>query len=194
VTRPRVVQVALGDQGERASYGGRQRVDLGRELLEHVGRRLVGERVHGVEPQPVDVVVAQPHQRVVDDPPAYLVGVRVVEVDALSPGRVMPVGEVRSEPVQVVAAGAQVVVYDVEDDTQPPRMAGVDEARETVGAAVRLVDGVDVHAVVAPAVPPGKAATGMTSTRSIPSSTRWSSRSIAASKVPSAVKVPTCSS
>ena len=42
------------------------------ELLQDVLRRVVDERVHGVEPEPVDVVVAQPHQRVVDDVAAHL--------------------------------------------------------------------------------------------------------------------------
>ena len=54
---------------------GGQRVDLDGQLLEQVHRAVVDQRVHGVQPQPVDVVVAQPHQRVVDDVAAHLVGV-----------------------------------------------------------------------------------------------------------------------
>ena len=70
-----VVEVALGDQGQRPADGDRQLVDLLRHLLEHVRGPLVDQRVDGVEPQPVDVHVAQPHQRVVDDVAAHLVGV-----------------------------------------------------------------------------------------------------------------------
>ena len=39
----------------------------------------------------VDVVVAQPHQRVVDDVPAHLVGAGAVEVERRAPGRSAPV-------------------------------------------------------------------------------------------------------
>ena len=41
-----------------------------------VHRAVVEQRVHGVEPQPVDVEVAQPHDGVVDDEAAHLVAAR----------------------------------------------------------------------------------------------------------------------
>ena len=74
--QPRVVEVALGHQPQRLAQLRAERLDRDRQLLEQVGRALVDEGVHGVEPQPVDVVVAQPHQRVVEDVAADLVGAR----------------------------------------------------------------------------------------------------------------------
>ncbi len=108
-------------------------------------------------------------------------------------GRVL-VGEVRPEVAEVVATRPEVVVDHVEADPEAPAVAGVDEPLEGGRAAVRVVDGVEADAVVAQPHRPGKAATGMTSTTSTPSATRWSRRRSAASKVPSAVNVPTCSS
>ena len=64
--QPRVVEVGLGDQRQRPAQVRRQRLHLDRQLLQQVRGAVVVQRVHGVEPQPVDVEVAQPHQRVVD--------------------------------------------------------------------------------------------------------------------------------
>ncbi len=82
----------------------RQPVDLDRQLLEQVCRRVVDQGMHGVEPQGVDVEVAEPAQRVVDDVAADLgvLGTRQVDV---APPRVGAVGEVRAESVEVVADG-----------------------------------------------------------------------------------------
>ena len=44
-----------------------ERLDLDGELLEEVDGPVVAQRVDRVEPQPVAVEVAQPHQRVVDE-------------------------------------------------------------------------------------------------------------------------------
>ena len=154
---------------------------------------MVLERVHRVQPQPVEVVVAQPHQRVADEEVPHLVGAGLVQVDRRAPGGHVRVGEVRAELGQVVA-DADVVVDDVEQDGQPAGVAGVHEPLQPVRAAVGLVHRPQVDPVVAPAVRPGNAATGISSTMVTPRSRRWSSRSIAASNVPSGVNVPTCSS
>ena len=126
-----VVQVALRDQGERPAELGGQRVHGVGQLGQEVPWRLVQEGVHGVEPQRVDVEVAQPPQRVVDEYAAPAAA-RAVEVDPGPQGWV-PVGEVRTEPRQVVPRRAEVVVDDVEEDAQAPRVAGVDEPRSAAG-------------------------------------------------------------
>ena len=112
---------------------------------------MVDQRVDGVQPEPVDVVVVQPHQRVVDDEVAHLVGLRTVEIDPVTPG-VGPtvVVQVRPEPRQHVPAGTEMVVDDILDDPQPPSVAGVHEPLVPGGAAVRLLHGVPEDPVVAP--------------------------------------------
>ena len=71
---PRVVEVALGDQASAAGRGAPRARRPRRRAPRAGDGAVVDERVHGVEPQPVDVEVAQPHQRVVDDVAAHLVG------------------------------------------------------------------------------------------------------------------------
>jgi hypothetical protein len=73
-----VVGVGFGDQDQLAVQPGGEGVHLGREFLEKVQGAVVFQRVHRVQPQPVQVVVAQPHQRVADEERAHLVGSRLV--------------------------------------------------------------------------------------------------------------------
>ena len=61
-----IVEVALGDEDETAAEGGSEGFDLGGELLEEVDGGAVDELVDGVEAEAVDVVVAHPHEGVVD--------------------------------------------------------------------------------------------------------------------------------
>jgi hypothetical protein len=68
------------------------------------------------------------------------------------------------------------VVDDVEHDREATRVARVDEDLEPLPRG------------------PENSCTGISSTCVTPSATRWSSRSTTAVKVPSGVKVPTCSS
>ena len=144
----RVVEVGLGDERQRPPQMGRQRLDLDGQLLQHVPGARVVQGVHGVEAQAVDVEVAQPHQRVVDDVAADLLGVRPVQVHGGAPDRLAR--EVGAEPVQVGPRGAHVVVDDVEHHAETTRVAGVDEPLERVRTAVVLGHGVPAHAVVAP--------------------------------------------
>jgi len=62
------------------------------------------------------------------------------------------VGEVRSELGEPVPARSKVVVDDVETDGQTGVVTAVDEPLQRLGSAVGLVDGVEVHTVVPPAV------------------------------------------
>src|SRR5664280_1453175 len=124
-------------------------------VLEQVDGVGVGERVHRVQPQPVDVVIPQPHRDVVQDVAAHLVGQRPVEIDRRTPGAVAcVVVQIGPEQRQIVAADTEVVVDDVLDDPDATLMAGVDEALVGPRAAVGLVHGKPEHAVVAPVVGP----------------------------------------
>ena len=114
---PGIVGVGLGDQHQIPVQPSRERPDLGGQLLQQVHSAAVLERVHRVEPQTVQMVVAQPHQRVRHDERPDLVGARLVQVDRGAPGRDVRIGEVRAEVGEPVA-GAHVVVDDVEQDSE----------------------------------------------------------------------------
>ncbi len=76
VQQARVVQVRFRDHGDRPAGFGGHGVAQGTEVLQEVDGALVLEGVHGVEPQPVHVVVPEPHGRVVQDVAADLVRAR----------------------------------------------------------------------------------------------------------------------
>jgi len=116
--------------------------------------RVVAQLVDASSRSPSQRKFAQPHQRVVEEEAAHLVGVRVVEVHRRTPGGRVGVGEVRPEARQVIPVRPEMVVDDVHDDADPALMARVDEALQPVRAAVRLVNGVEIDPVVAPAVMP----------------------------------------
>jgi len=128
-----------------------ERPDLARELLEHVQRRAVEDRVHRIDAQPIDVVVLDPCAGIVEHEPPHLVAAAAVEVDGLTPRRGVAIGEIRAEAPQVVAGGPEMVVDHVQQDGQPALVAGVDEALQAVGPTVGVVRREQVHAVVAPA-------------------------------------------
>jgi len=149
--RRRVVEVALGDELAGAAHLGRQRRGGVGQLGEVVACGVVLELVHGVEAQRVDVVVAEPSARVVDEERPHDLGTGVVEVDRRPPRRLVGLREVRREPGEVVAARPEVVVDDVEGDAEAAGVAGVDETGQARRPAVGVVHGVEADAVVAPA-------------------------------------------
>ena len=151
-----VAAVALGDQEQRAAQVRGERVHLDGERLQDVGRRLVGDGVHGVQPQPVAVIIAQPHQRVVDDEAPHLVAARPVEVDRVTPAGLVLGREVRAELRQVVPVRPEVVVDDIHDHAESPGVRGVDQPLEPVRPAVGVMRGVQADAVVTPAPAAGE--------------------------------------
>ena len=168
----RLVEVGLRHEGQRpAEPCGKGRGAL-RELGEEVNGGVVDERMHGVEPQRVDVEVLEPAQSVVDDEVAHPAGTGLVEIDGPAPRRLVRVGEVRPELREVVAVGAQVVVDDVEAHADALGVRGVDESLQRGRAAVGLVHGVQRDAVVAPTALPGEGGTGISSIISMPRDAR----------------------
>ncbi len=127
-------------------------MDLGVDLLHEVDRRAVDIRVDRVQAQPVHVVVAQPHQRVVAEEAPHLVRACILQVDGVAPRRFVLIGEVRPEAADVIAGWAEVVVNHVHDDAKPLAVRRVYQALQAVWPAVGRVRRKQVHAVVAPAV------------------------------------------
>ena len=148
---PRIVEIGLGDQRERPRQMRGERVHLGRHLFEHVRGAVIHQRVYGIQPQPVRVVVPQPRQRAVDDIASYAVGEGSVEVQRLAP--VVRAGREHGREHRRVRPGRSKVVVDgVDQHGESTSMARVDESLQPVRPAVRLVRCVPADAVVPPAV------------------------------------------
>src|SRR5271157_894519 len=151
-----VVEIAFGYEDEIASEGRREHLHLRGQLLQKMNCRAVDESVDGIEAQAVDVIVAQPHERVVTEESADLIAAGVLEVDGIAPRRAVIAGAVGAEFAGVVADGAEVVIDHVEQHGEAAEMGGIDESLEPVGTAVELPHREEVDAVVAPAMVAGE--------------------------------------
>ena len=108
-----------------------------RQLDENVRPRIVDDRVHRVEAQPVEMKFLEPVERVVDEEIAHRTRVWTVEIDRGAPVGMMPLGEERAGiSVEVVAFRAEVVVNDVEQNHEPALMGGCDETFQVLGSAI----------------------------------------------------------
>jgi hypothetical protein len=120
------------------------------QLREEMTIRFVDQRVHGVKPQPVEVVVHHPVERVVEEEAAHVLAVGTIEVDGITPRCLVSIGGVRAELVQMVPGGPEVVVHNVEQNADPPRVSRVDEPLQCLRPSVRLVHRVRRDPVVPP--------------------------------------------
>jgi len=150
------VAVVLQDHVDRtlAPRAGLQgRADLARQALV----RTVGHRMDGVQAQPVESILLDPVQRVVDEEGTHEIAVRASEVQRRPPRRrLRRVEELRAVDRQVVAVRTEVVVDDVQDHHQPERVRGIDKTLQVVRTAVRRVGRKRQHAVVPPVARAGE--------------------------------------
>ena len=145
--------MCTGRSRSRAFFPGR----LG-QLGQDVDRALVEDRVDRVETQAVDVELADPVPRVLDEMPADALAVGAVEVDGRAPGRLVAVRVVRAVLPQVVALGPEVVVDHVEHDAEAVAVGGIDQAPEAPRPAIGGLRCEEVGAVVAPVARAGELA------------------------------------
>src|SRR5206468_4722383 len=146
----RVVGFSFGEQQYRPTQRRRCSMNFGGQLFEDVQWRIVDDRVHRVQSQAVDVVITNPHQRVLHNEATDLVAAVPVEIERGPPGGPMSIGEVRAEIAKVVAHRARVVVDDVENDAETGGMTFVDQLLETGWTAIGMVRGEEIHAVIPP--------------------------------------------
>ena len=147
---PRIVQVALGNQVKLLRQRGAQPLHLARKLLQKVHRRQVEKRMDRVEPQPVAVVLPQPHQRVIDKKPPYLIAALAVQIHRIAPRRLAVGIQVRPKLRRVVPHRPEVVVHHVQNHAQPAGMARIHKPLKPIRSAIRLMRRKQRHAIVPP--------------------------------------------
>src|SRR5579872_73403 len=85
------------------------------QLRENVRPGIVYNCVYGIESQPVEVILLQPIQRIVNVEIAYRTAVRTIEVDRLSPWSFVPLGkELRRIQPKVIALRTEMVIDHIQ--------------------------------------------------------------------------------
>ena len=156
----RIVRITLRDQHLAPAQRCLQQTGLRRELLQKMNRRAIDVCVDRIQPQAVDVKITHPHQSVVTEESADLVGPRALQVHGPAPRRVVRVCYVGSEVAGVIARRAEVVVHNIEQDDETLPVCSVHKTLERVGPAIRLMHGEECDAVISPAVIAGEGRDG----------------------------------
>ena len=130
------------------------------DLAQDVPRPEIVDCVHRVDPEPIDVEVANPHPHVVEHVGPHGVAAGVVVVDGPAPGCVIAIGEVWAEVADVGPLGTKVVVDDVDKDGQTDAVTGGHQPLQAPRSAVRVLDGKRMREVVAPTAAAGKLTDG----------------------------------
>src|SRR5690348_18474755 len=146
----RVVGVSLGEHLHRPVQRRRSSMHFGGQLLEDVQWRVVDDRLYRVQAQAVDVVIANPHQRVVHDETTNLVAAVFVETERPPPRSPMSIDEIRSEISEEVAHRAGMVVDDIENYAETGRVTAVDQPLETGWTPVGVMRSEEIHTVIPP--------------------------------------------
>ena len=130
------------------------RADALRQLLQQMRRTVVQQRVHGVEPQAVEVEFLSPVEGVVDDEVPDRAGMLAVEVDRRPPWRLDPVGEgLWGNGMDVGALRPEMVIDDIEQHHQATPVCGIDQRLQIFRPAIGGIRGEGQHPVIAPVAP-----------------------------------------
>ncbi len=116
-----------------------------------------------------------------------------VEVDGVAPFVGIAVGEILlGELLEIVAIGAEMIVDDVEDDPHAQSVGAIDETAKVVGLSIEPGGGELIDAVVTPAEFAREIRHRHDFEKRDTQFRQGRQLAIAASQVPSVVKVPMC--
>src|SRR5436305_5986503 len=121
----RVIQIAFGDQYKMLTYLRRESLDLSGQVFQEMKRRGIDERVYSVKPQAIKMIIAQPHQGVVDKESSNLMAPVAIEIYCGAPRRLVLLCVVRSEITEVIPNGAEMVINHVKQHRQPLLVARI---------------------------------------------------------------------
>ena len=102
----------------------------------------------GVEAKPVDAIIAQPHQRIVDEETMHR-----IDIDrhrATQGGVDILVKEGAGIGIEVIPVRTEVVVHHVEKDGDAQHMRGVDQRLQLGRRTISLGHGIGQDTVIAP--------------------------------------------
>src|SRR5215510_171474 len=156
----RVVEIAFSDERQVTTRLRLELLNFSSEFFEKMHRRGIEDGVHGIDAQSVEVIILEPHQCIVEKKSAHFVATSSVKIHGSTPRGCIALGEIGTKAGEVVSRGAQVVVDNIQNRSQPPSMASVHQTLEMIRFPVSVMRGVKVDAVVAPIAIPGKFSDG----------------------------------
>ena len=156
-----IVQVALGDYVDLAPVLLRHALDALLQLRQKMPRTAVEHPVNRIQPQRVDVIFLQPEDRIFDEKPSDVIAIWAIEINGLSPRAAIVVGKVGTKLPQIVSFGPEMVVDHVQRHIQSGAMGCVDEALESLGAAITVLNRIKMVPSYPQFRSPGNCASGI---------------------------------
>ena len=146
--------------------------DISGQLLKDVSGGGVDKCMDGVEPQTIEMIIAQPHQCIVTNKAAYFVAIGAVEIDGIPPGSGMAIGEIRREAPEIISRRPEMVINNVKDHGQAARVAGIHQVFEIIGRPIGVMRRIKIDPVITPPAVPENSFTGINSIWVTPRSDR----------------------
>src|SRR5215510_6325412 len=123
---PSLVAIVFQDQVDFAI--GNAMADRLGDFADYIRLALVEYRVNSIQPQPIEMVLNQPIEGVIDEKIAYRPAAGSSEIDCSAPRGLMPVSEEdRGNCRQVIPLGPEMVVDHIEKYREAARVARLDE-------------------------------------------------------------------
>src|SRR5215831_12104138 len=127
------------------------------DFADYIGLAAVKNRMDGIETQPVEMILLEPIERVLNKKVAHYAVTGSIEIDRGAPRCLVAFAEeIRSDRRQIIAFGAEMIVDDIEKDRQAARVACLNKLLQRVRRTVLRRRGIEKHAVITPIVTAGK--------------------------------------
>src|SRR5258706_955172 len=159
LSRPNQAAIVIGAFGDQIRLAFETRKGLmhfAAQLVDESNRRMIENRMHGIEAQRIDVKFRDPIQSILNKEFSYLIAEGSVEVERRSPRRLVAIGEVRSEVGEIISFRTEMIVDHVENHREAAPVTGIDEPLHRLRSTVGVLHRERQHTVVAPIAAAGK--------------------------------------
>ena len=153
VQNARAVVAVFQHQVNMAAGFRRKPAGGGAEIVQQREPARLDDAVDRIEPQPVEAIVAQPVQRILDRKRAHFAH---AIIDRAAPRRLRFREEFRRIAAEIISLGPEMIIDHVEHDHQPAPMRLVDQRLEILRPAIGAVGRIPQHAVIAPVARSGE--------------------------------------
>src|ERR1700677_1014636 len=114
--------------------------------------RCVNDPMDGIETQTINMKITKPHEGIITKEATHLTTVRIVKINAFTPGGGKFPGKIRREFGQIISRWPDMIINDVQDDSQAASVTGIHEFFKIIWRAQGMMRREQIHAIVAPAV------------------------------------------